>query len=170
MHAATQLPVTVKCRIGVDNDDQYGFLHRFVDLVARQGGVQHYIVHARKALLQGGGNLSYFWCAVAYHCHAGLSPAQNRTVPPLRYDVVHRLAKDFSQLQFSINGGFTTVAAVQEQLTVHQLHGVMVGRRACETPSFLSVVGNASFFVVSVARISHSLFHQTRPSLEATLL
>lgn len=108
-------PVTVKCRIGVDEDDSYEGLRRFVDTVHNDGGVNHFIIHARKAIL------------------GGLSPAQNRSIPPLKYDFVHRLLKDFPDLSFTINGGFTTMSAIQEQLGIG-VHGVMVGRAVMDKP------------------------------------
>lgn len=108
-------PVTVKCRIGVDSDDSYESLYGFVDTVHREGGVNHFIIHARKAIL------------------GGLSPAQNRSIPPLKYDYVHRLLRDFPLVTFTINGGFKTLSAVQEQLDMG-VHGVMVGRAVMDKP------------------------------------
>lgn len=107
--------VTVKCRLGVDDDDSYELLHRFVRIVYQEGGVTHFIVHARKAIL------------------GGLSPAQNRSIPPLRYDFVYRLIADFPHLKFSINGGLCSVEDVQKQLQ-HGVHGVMVGRAVMNKP------------------------------------
>lgn len=108
-------PVTVKCRIGVDDLDSYAALRKFIEVVHKEGGVTHFIIHARKAIL------------------GGLSPAQNRSVPPLKYDYVHRLLKDFPNLTFTINGGFRTMTAVQEQLSAG-VHGVMVGREVMDKP------------------------------------
>ena len=72
-------------------------------------------------------------------------------MPPLRYETVHQLTKDFPALRFSVNGGFTSVAAIQEQLASHALQGVMVGRRACESPSFLAEIGANLFFFFDAA-------------------
>lgn len=108
-------PVTVKCRIGVDDDDSYEGLREFVETVHNDGGVNHFIIHARKAIL------------------GGLSPAQNRSIPPLKYDYVHNLLRDFPDLSFTINGGFTTISAIQEQLGIG-VHGVMVGRAVMDKP------------------------------------
>ena len=80
-------PVTVKCRIGVDDVDSYSALCEFISVVAQNSPTKHFIIHARKCLLKG------------------LSPAQNRTVPPLRYSWVYALRRDFPHLQFSLNGG-----------------------------------------------------------------
>ncbi|KAG5180458.1 tRNA-dihydrouridine synthase [Tribonema minus] len=110
---------SVKCRIGVDDEDSYASLARFVDVVARGGGVSDFIVHARKAILKG------------------LSPEQNRKVPPLKYDYVYRLVRDFPELSFTLNGGVTTYAGVQEALD-GGAHGVMVGRAVLERPWYWS--------------------------------
>lgn len=109
------VPVTVKCRIGVDDDDSYESLCSFIRTVSDQGGVQHFIIHARKAIL------------------GGLSPAQNRNVPKLRYDYVYSLIEDFPDLKFSINGGIHTVEQVREQLE-RGVHGVMIGRAVMDRP------------------------------------
>ena len=114
---ATALPVTVKHRIGIDKVESYGFVRDFVGTVA-DAGCRVFIVHARNAWLKG------------------LSPKENREVPPLRYEMVHRLKQDFPQLVIAINGGFTTDAAVQDQLQA--LDGVMVGREAYHHPWWLA--------------------------------
>lgn len=115
MELPAHVDVTVKCRIGVDEDDSYEQLCHFVRVVSERGGVWHFIVHARKAIL------------------GGLSPAQNRSVPPLRYEVVYDLIRDFPQLRFSINGGLHTVEDVKEQLR-RGVYGVMVGRAVMNRP------------------------------------
>ncbi len=116
MSQASPRPVTVKHRIGIDDMDSYDALARFVDSVA-QAGCKTFIVHARKAWLQG------------------LSPRENREIPPLRYQVVHQLKRDFPHLELVINGGFKTLAQAQQQL-VH-LDGVMIGREAYQNPWML---------------------------------
>lgn len=118
MSAASALPVTVKTRIGVDDCDSYDFLRGFVTTVAA-AGCTTFIIHARKALLQG------------------LSPRENRNVPPLRYDVVHRLRRDFPGLRLLINGGIATTAGVEIQLGAG-LDGVMIGRKAYSDPCWLA--------------------------------
>ena len=111
------LPVTVKHRIGLDKDESYDLVRDFVGTVA-QSGCNTFIVHARNAWLKG------------------LSPKENREVPPLRYDVVHRLKHDFPHLTIVINGGITTTAQLQAEL--QQVDGVMVGREAYHNPWWLS--------------------------------
>jgi tRNA-dihydrouridine synthase A len=109
-------PITVKCRLGVDDLDTYSFARDFVQVVSENAPVRHFIIHARKAYLKG------------------LSPAENRTVPPLRYDRVLALARDFPHLHFSINGGIRTMAQVRHFLDTEHLYGVMVGRAVMNHP------------------------------------
>lgn len=113
MRSAVSIPVTVKHRIGIDERDRYEDMAKFVAIVA-EAGCQRFTVHARKAWLQG------------------LSPKENRTVPPLRYGDVHRLKRDFPHLFIEVNGGFTTLKQAQEQL--QYLDAVMVGRAAYDNP------------------------------------
>jgi tRNA-dihydrouridine synthase A len=114
--AGVALPVSVKTRIGVDDQDDYDSLVAFVARVAA-AGCGHFIIHARKAWLEG------------------LSPHENRTLPPLRYDVVHRLRRDFPALRLEINGGLTSVADARRELAV--VDGVMIGRQAYAEPWLL---------------------------------
>eukprot|EP00811_Abedinium_folium_P001699 NODE_11558_length_1278_cov_8.461338.p1 GENE.NODE_11558_length_1278_cov_8.461338~~NODE_11558_length_1278_cov_8.461338.p1 ORF type:complete len:382 (-),score=41.76 NODE_11558_length_1278_cov_8.461338:131-1108(-) len=120
MQRAVQVPVTVKCRLGVDHQDSPEFTAQFVRTVA-QAGVKHFIVHARKAWLNG------------------LSPAQNRTVPPLHHDRVIQLCNEFPDLNFTINGGITTLSEVRSVMrgTPRNLVGVMLGRAALANPCML---------------------------------
>ncbi|GHG02092.1 tRNA-dihydrouridine(20/20a) synthase [Deinococcus piscis] len=124
MQAATRLPVTVKHRIGIDDQDSYEELHDFVDTVAA-AGCRTFIVHARKAWLKG------------------LSPKENREIPPLRYEVVQRLKGDFPELTFSLNGGVQTLEQAREHLT--WADGVMLGRAAYQTPYVLARVDRDLF-------------------------
>lgn len=114
MRDACTLPVTVKHRIGIDRGEDYGFVRDFVGTVARRSGCEVFIVHARNAWLKG------------------LSPKENREVPPLRYAFVHRLKIDFPQLTIVLNGGVNTDEQVAEQL--QHIDGVMVGRHAYHEP------------------------------------
>jgi tRNA-dihydrouridine synthase A len=113
MAGAVDVPVTVKTRIGIDDQDSYGFLARLVEAVAA-AGCQTLILHARKALL------------------AGLNPKQNREVPPLRYDVVHQVKRDFPGLQVVVNGGIRTLEQARARLA--EVDGVMLGREAYQNP------------------------------------
>ena len=122
MRAVVRVPVTVKSRIGIDDREDYGFLHDFVGAVAA-GGCDVFIVHARKAVL------------------GGLSPKQNREVPPLRYESVYRLKDDFPGLFIVLNGGVRDLAGVRTHLA--RVDGVMIGREAYHDPYFLAEVEQA---------------------------
>ena len=119
MGAAVKVPVTVKCRIGVDDQDPEESLFRLVHLSA-QAGVKLFVVHARKALLKG------------------LSPKENRDVPPLNYPLVWRLKRERPELTIVINGGIGTLDETEEHL--RHVDGVMLGRAAYHTPSILADV------------------------------
>ncbi|MCX7556302.1 tRNA dihydrouridine(20/20a) synthase DusA [Xanthomonadaceae bacterium JHOS43] len=114
--ASGKVPVTVKCRLGVDDQDEYETLHGFIDEVATTG-CDTFVVHARKAWLKG------------------LSPKENREVPPLRYEHVHRLKQERPDLRILINGGIANVEAAWEQL--RHVDGVMLGRVAYHDPYVL---------------------------------
>lgn len=124
MRQTVTIPVTVKSRIGVDERDSYPELVHFIATIAA-AGCKTFIVHARKAWL------------------SGLSPKQNREVPPLRYDIVYQLKQDFPQLEIILNGGVTTLDQVEEML--QQLDGVMVGREAYHNPYLLTDVDRRMF-------------------------
>nr|WP_119966311.1 tRNA dihydrouridine(20/20a) synthase DusA [Simplicispira lacusdiani] len=117
MKDVVDVPVTVKHRIGIDKVEDYGFVRDFIGTVA-DAGCTVFIVHARNAWLQG------------------LSPKENRDIPPLRYEVVHRLKQEFPQFTIAINGGIQTDEVVQEQL--QHLDGVMIGREAYHNPWWLA--------------------------------
>lgn len=117
MQAAVDIPVTVKHRIGIDDFDSYEFMVDFVEKVAA-AGCTRFIVHARTAWLQG------------------LSPKQNREIPPLRYDDVYRLKQDFPTLDIEINGGIETVADIKTHL--QHVDGVMIGRAFYHNPYLLA--------------------------------
>lgn len=119
MREAVDLPVTVKSRIGIDNKDSYEELVHFIGTVA-SAGCDTFIIHARKAWLQG------------------LSPKENRDKPPLRYDVARRLKADFPSLRFSLNGGILNLDQTEAHL--REFDGVMIGRAAYENPYLLADV------------------------------
>jgi tRNA-dihydrouridine synthase A len=119
MASAADVPVTIKTRIGIDEHDDYDYLAAFVDRVAGHG-CDHFIVHARKAILKG------------------LSPKENRSIPPLRYEYVYRLKRDFPGLTVTINGGIASVDEIKNHLT--HVDGVMIGRKAYADPFFLAAI------------------------------
>jgi tRNA-dihydrouridine synthase A len=117
---ALRLPVTVKHRIGIDTVEDYGFVRDFVGTVS-EAGCRTFIVHARNAILKG------------------LSPKENREIPPLRYDYVYRLKRDFPQLEIVINGGIASHEQIESHL--QQVDGVMLGRAAYHDPWLLAEPG-----------------------------
>ena len=120
MREATDLPITVKHRIGIDAVEAYEFVHDFVAQVSA-AGCTTFMAHARNAMLKG------------------LSPKENREIPPLKYDYVHRLKQDFPHLTIVINGGITRLDQIDEQL--RHVDGVMLGRAAYHDPWLLAVAG-----------------------------
>jgi len=124
MRAAVALPVTVKTRIGIDRRDRYAHLAEFVARVA-EAGCAHFIIHARKAWLEG------------------LSPKENRNLPPLQYERVYRLKREFPGLRFSLNGGVKTPEDARRHLRL--VDGVMVGREAQRDPWMLRRAEHALF-------------------------
>jgi len=123
MKEATDRPVTVKCRIGVDDQDPETALPAFIETIAK-AGVRHVVVHARKAWLQG------------------LSPKENREVPPLDHDLVLRIKQRFPELTICINGGITTLAQARALLDAG-LDGVMIGRAAYQHPASVLIGADA---------------------------
>ncbi len=124
MQSRVTIPVTVKTRIGIDEQDDYAFLHNFIESV-KQSGCRVFIIHARKAIL------------------SGLSPKQNREIPPLIYERVYQLKQTFPDLQVIINGGFTQ----QQDITRQYQHvdGVMIGRAAYQNPYLLAQLEQVIF-------------------------
>ena len=117
MQAVSDVPVTVKCRIGIDDQDSDTFLADFIGTLFA-AGCRKFIVHARIAILNG------------------LSPKENRTVPPLDYERVYRMKQAFSDAEVVINGGLTTIEAVDAALV--SVDGAMIGRQAYHQPYFLA--------------------------------
>lgn len=124
MRQAVSIPVTVKSRIGIDDRDSYEELVHFIATIA-DAGCETFIIHARKAWL------------------SGLSPKENRDIPPLCYDVVYRIKQDFPHLQIVLNGGVTTLDQAEEILP--HVDGVMVGREAYHNPYMLAEVDRRIF-------------------------
>lgn len=125
MRDVVSIPVTVKTRTGIDDRDDYAFLCEFIDIVSKWGGCDMFIVHARKAWL------------------SGLSPKENREIPPLDYPRVYQLKRDFPHLTLSLNGGIKTLVEAKEHLT--QVDGVMVGREAYQNLGLLAMVDREIF-------------------------
>lgn len=134
MQDAISIPVTVKCRIGIDDSEDYTFLHNFIETVSTKGECQTFVIHARKAWLQG------------------LSPKENREIPPLQYNIVYRIKSAFPHLNIQINGGIKTLEQINTILseatcppaknTINghggtSLNGAMIGREAYQNPWFL---------------------------------
>lgn len=145
MMSASPLPVSVKHRIGIDECDRYEDMANFVTVVSATG-VQRFSVHARKAWLQG------------------LSPKDNRTVPPLRYSDVHRLKQDFSHLQIEINGGFKTLEQVKAQLKL--VDAVMIGREAYDNPYLFAQADSQIFGQDQPPKTRHQVVEAMLPYIE----
>ncbi len=125
MREVVNIPVTVKTRIGIDDQDSYEFLTRFIAMVSEKGGVDQFTIHARKAWL------------------SGLSPKENREIPELDYPRTYQLKQDFPDLTIAINGGVKTI---EDSLThLEHLDGVMVGREAYQNPYLLAEVDQKIF-------------------------
>jgi tRNA-dihydrouridine synthase A len=135
---AVDIPVTVKHRIGIDKEEGYGFVRDFVGTVA-DAGCTVFIAHARNAWLKG------------------LSPKENREIPPLRYELVHQLKLDFPHLTIAINGGLTTNAQLAEQLD--HVDGVMLGREAYHNPWWLAD-WDATFFGAAGAELTREIVEE----------
>ena len=146
MIAAVKIPVTVKCRLGVDELEDYSHFLGFVDTVA-SAGVRTFVVHARKAWL------------------SGLSPKENREIPPLRHDWVHRLQRERPALRVILNGGLASVEDCLQHLD--KVDGVMLGRTAYHEPYRLHALDRALFGGELASR--ESLLRALFPYLEAQL-
>jgi len=128
--ASVRIPVTIKCRTGVDDQDSMEFLHRFIDAqLSSSRPPPHIIIHARKCYLQG------------------LSPRQNRNIPPLDYNRVWQTAQKYPQVMFSINGGFKTTEAVK--VAIAKVDGCMIGREVMDNPLFLQQLDRDIYNVAS---------------------
>ncbi len=124
MQSSTNLPVTVKTRIGYDNVEDYENLYNFIDIL-KSTGIKTFIIHARKAML------------------GKFTPKQNLNIPPLKYDMVYKLKKDFKDLEIIINGGITTIEQVKKNLK--KTDGVMMGRSIYHSPYLLADIEKEIF-------------------------
>lgn len=148
MREVVNIPVTLKTRLGVDEIDSYDDLTRFIDIVA-SSGCNTFIMHARKAWLKG------------------LSPKENRTIPPLRHEVVYRLKQDFPQLTIILNGGINSIEQIQSAL--QQLDGVMIGRHICQHPYFLVDTDRIFYDDVYSPLSRHTIVEQMLPYIQTQL-
>jgi tRNA-dihydrouridine synthase A len=148
MNASVDLPVTVKHRLGVDDDNSYSIVRDFVGTVA-EGGAEVFIAHARNAWLQG------------------LSPKENREIPPLNYDWVYQLKRDFPHLTIVLNGGITTLDECETHL--NYVDGVMLGRAPYQNPWLLSQVDAQLFSDTERDRCRYDVALALLPYLEALL-
>ena len=145
---STRLPVTVKCRIGVDDKDTHADLVNFINVVAT-GGCELFVIHARKAYLQG------------------LSPKENREIPPLNYERVFAVKQEFPELNFIINGGITSINEALSLL--ERVDGVMIGREAYNNPYFLREVDNRIFGDLTSEKSRTDYLYQYLPYIESQL-
>lgn len=141
MRAAVSVPVTVKCRLGIDDSAEYDFLHEFVATVAT-AGCEVFMIHARKAWLKG------------------LSPRENREIPPLRHALVHQLKREFPELTIVVNGGLQTLDDAEHQL--RHADGVMLGRAAYENPWLLAAVDERLFGAATAIRTREEVLERLR--------
>ncbi|GAK85866.1 tRNA dihydrouridine synthase A [Vibrio ponticus] len=146
---SVDIPVTVKTRIGIDDQDSYEFLTDFVSIVSEKGGCEQFTIHARKAWL------------------SGLSPKENREIPPLDYPRAYQLKKDFSHLVIAVNGGVKTLQETKEHL--QHLDGVMVGREAYQNPYILAEVDQQIFGLDKPVKKRTQIVQEMYPYIEAQL-
>ena len=139
MQTNVKVPVTIKCRLGVDHHEDYEFLYNFVNIV-QNAGIEHFIIHARNGILKG------------------LSPRQNRHIPPLKYDYVYQLKKDFPNLNITINGGIKTIDECKEHLKY--VDGVMIGRAAYENPFLIKDIDKELYGIESNVNSKKSILNQ----------
>lgn len=149
MKEVVDVPVTVKTRIGIDDQDSYEFLTRFVSLVSEKAGCEQFTIHARKAWL------------------SGLSPKENREIPPLDYPRAYQIKKDFPHLQIAVNGGVKTLEESLEHLK--HLDGVMIGREAYQNPYILAQVDQLIFGLDTPVKKRKKVVEEMYPYIEQQL-
>jgi len=149
MDASTGAEITVKCRIGVDEQDPHVVLPAFVETVAARG-IKSFAIHARKAWLDG------------------LSPKQNRDVPPLDYDLVHQIKRDRPDLEIVINGGLQTFAEAKAQIDTG-LDGAMIGRVAYHNPMEILAHADALFGVHTPVKTAPDVIREMLPYIQKHL-
>ena len=149
MQDAVDIPVSIKCRIGIDAQDSEAFLADFIDSVHRQSACRTWIIHARIALLQG------------------LSPKENREIPPLQYDRVYRMKEGFPGLEVVINGGIRSLPECRAHLA--RVDGVMLGREAYHNPWLLQEVDAQLFNKPPVHQSRHAVLERYYPYVREQL-
>jgi tRNA-dihydrouridine synthase A len=148
MRQVVDIPITVKHRIGIDDKDSYAELQHFIRTVAA-GGCESFIIHARKAWLKG------------------LSPKQNRDIPPLKYEVVYQIKQDFPDLEIIINGGIKTLHECQQHL--EHVDGVMMGREVYHNPYILAELDKTLYGVDTPLLTRKQILQQLMPYIEDQL-
>lgn len=149
MREVVDVPVTVKTRIGIDDQDSYEFLTDFISTVSEKGGCDQFTIHARKAWL------------------SGLSPKENREIPPLDYPRAYQLKKDFPHLTVAVNGGVKTLEETLAHL--EHLDGVMVGREAYQNPYILAQVDQQLFGLDKPVKKRSQVVEEMYPYIEQQL-
>ena len=148
MRNAVDLPITVKHRIAIDDQEEWPCMKKFVQTVSN-AGCEHFIVHARKAFLKG------------------LSAKENREIPPLRYDLVYKLKKEFPFLTISINGGINSIDLIEAQLTY--VDSVMIGREAYQNPYFLADIDSRIFGDLADKPTRQDILERLYPYIEEAI-
>ncbi|OEE78205.1 tRNA dihydrouridine(20/20a) synthase DusA [Vibrio genomosp. F6] len=149
MKDVVDIPVTVKTRIGIDDHDSYEFLTDFISIVSEKGGCEQFTIHARKAWL------------------SGLSPKENREIPPLDYERAYQLKRDFPHLVLALNGGIKTLEESKEHL--QHLDGVMIGREAYQSPYILAEVDQQIFGLDHPVKKRTQVVEEMLPYIEKEL-
>lgn len=149
MQKVVSIPVTVKSRIGIDEQDSYEALQGFISTIA-DAGCKTFIIHARKAWLKG------------------LSPKQNRDIPPLRYDVVFQIKNDFPDLNIVLNGGVNNLQSARNILD--EVDGVMIGREAYHNPYLLAEVDRQCFAEEGAIKTRHQIVFELLPYIDQNLM
>ena len=139
MQTNVSVPVSIKCRLGVDHHEDYEFLYNFINII-KNSGINNFIIHARNGILKG------------------LSPRQNRHIPPLKYDFVYRLKKDFPNLNIIINGGIKTLDETKHHL--ERVDGVMIGRAAYENPFLIKDIDSEIYDLEYIEKSKKNILNQ----------
>ena len=148
MQDAVNIPISIKCRLGIDENISYEFLYNFISIV-KESGINIFIIHARNGIL------------------SGLSPRQNRNVPPLKYDYVYKLKEDFPELEIIINGG---IKSLEESKThLKKVDGVMIGRAAYDNPFMLKDIESNFYNIDSCTESKREILNKYLEYVEMQL-